>query len=126
LKQGGGIFLSTLPMASTVFADEPEESQHEPPATSFYELRDRAVVRVGDEIFLTHVGGDVFQGKIESVSWGDATVTLENALIDSEGKLGARTLSEPEIRRIEGEKAIPSATVPRSVWASTPSSKSDC
>jgi hypothetical protein len=104
LKRSYGIFLTTLlTLASIALADERKDRQDHRPASSFHELRDRALVRVGDKIFLSHVDGDVFQGKIESVSWEGATLTLDNALLEKEGKLGPRTFAEAEIRRIEVE-----------------------
>jgi hypothetical protein len=104
LKRSCGIFLSALlAFASSSFADDRKDREAEQPARSLYELRDHAVMRVGDEIFLTHVDGDVLQGKIESLSWDNATLTLENAFKNRESNLGTRTFSEADIRRIEVE-----------------------
>jgi hypothetical protein len=104
LKRNRNILLIILLLfASGSFADERKDRQAEQPASSFYELRDHAVVRVGDKIFLTDSEGDVLEGKIESFAWDDASITLENAFVNRESKLGPRTFSEADIRRIEVE-----------------------
>jgi hypothetical protein len=104
LKRSFSILLSALLLfAAGSFADERKDRQAEQPASSFYELRDHAVVRVGDKIFLTDSEGDVIEGKIASLAWEDATLTLENAFKKRESTLGARTFSEADIRRIEVE-----------------------
>jgi len=91
--------LAALPLfAAGSFADERKDRQEEQPASSFYELRDRGVVRIGDKIFLTDAEGDVIAGKIESLAWEDAILTL-----------GTRTISEADIRRIEVEMHDPLA-----------------
>ena len=107
MKRRRGIILSALLLfAAASSADEREDRQAEQPACSFLELRDRAVLRVGDKVFLTDSEEYFFEGKVESLAWEDAILTLENDFKNSESKLGARTFSEADIRRIELRESL--------------------
>ena len=104
MKRSCSILLSALLLfAAGSFADERKDRQAEQPASSFLELRDRAVLRVGDKVFLTDTEEYFFEGKVESLAWEDATLTLENDFKNSESKPGTRSFSEADIRRIEVE-----------------------